>query len=273
MKIEKLIEIINNVERNNNLIYELYEALGAYDDEAELYKRWSLEKHSIYDCSNAHPRDVYNKKEIEMLDAWAQLFKEDNFSYSPFCERTFLRTFLKDIPKEKQMSYIKNTNMYYGSNKNLADPNYVLVTRRALPTISAKPEAFWSDNPTTTFWGLRNELQTLERTYSTILVSTLGLLQEHGEQDFEDISGGVSDGEIRTSCKPFPREKILFTYKPISEVYQFVEAIKENPSSFGKLINEKLTKMATRYSKQQPNSTTTAHPEQHVEDFNFDEWD
>ena len=201
MKVVELVDVIRQLEKKEDLSYDQLKALGIWDEDQGLYERETGNEYK----GVMIPRNVYAPKEITLLNAWAKLLGEDNLAGSPFCERTFLRTFLKDVPKEQQWDYIKNTNLYYGKTPELADPNFVLVTRRSLPTEQEKPEAFWSTDPHTTFFGLRYEISAQHRAYSAILVSTIGALKEYGEQDFESISGGASDGEMITSCKPFPR--------------------------------------------------------------------
>lgn len=249
MNTKDLVDIIHTLETTQNEIdkYSAMINLGYIDDmENNIYMRSTGEP---FDYAFI-PRNCYTKEEIELINTWVQELGEDNFDQSPFSERTFLRNFLNAIPQEEQMNYIRNTNMYYGKNKLLADKNFVLVTRRALPSIEDKPEAFWSDDSSTTYWGLRNEQRGAQRGYSVILVSTLGDIERHGVRDFELLSEGVSDGEIITSIKPFPRDKILFAFKPLDEVKNFFETIKTADKTYDEFLTEIKTIAAQAYNQQ-----------------------
>lgn len=276
MKPNDLVDIIHALENRNSDMssYDALEQLGYYDERDDiLYSRTTGEP---YDNSHI-ARNIYCEEEIALVNSWAQELGEDNFSSTPFCERTFLRTFLATIPQHEQIHYVRNTNMHYGKNSNEADPKYVLVTRRSLPSIEPKSEKFWSEEPTTTFWGLRNEIRGEQRAYSSIMVSTLGHLQEHGEQDIELLSSGVSDGEIVTSSKPFPTSRVLFAYKPLDEITTLLQTIRSSSRTYDEFLEEVTTTMSSRYAEVNPTQetpSTEVDDTTSVSDFDFsmDDW-
>ncbi len=275
MKASELVDIIHTLENNQTVVssYEALGKLGYYDKRDDyLYSRTTGEPHN----NHYVPRNIYNEEEIELLDSWVKILGEDNLSFTPFCERTFLRNFLANIPQNKQLEYIKNTNLYYSSNNQLADPQFVLVTRRTLPSIVDKPETFWSEEPTTTFWGLKNEIQGEQRAYSSIIVSTLKDLQEHGQQDIELLSSATSDGEIVTSSKPYPSSRILFAYKPIDEIASLIQTVCSSNKNYDEFLKEVMETMNRRYAEVNPTLRTTIIPEESSDsddfDFTMDDW-
>ena len=271
MNTQDIVEIIDVLEQKESKTaeYLALEKLGCYDErEEELFSRTTGEPYN----HTMIPRNVYSQEEIALLNSWASDLEEDNLANTPFAERTFLRNFLSSIPIERQSKYILNTNMYYGNHKELADRNYVLVTRRTLPSIDSKPEAFWSEDPTTPLWGLRHEIRDEQRAYSVIIVSTLGMLSEHGSQDFELLSGGVSDGEIITSSKPFPKDKILFAFKPLDEIPNLRDVIRNNSTTYHETLNKVTSLMQNRYA----NANTKPHESNNSsldDNFEFGDWD
>ena len=274
MNTNELVDIIHALEGSNPNLnqYEALEQIGFYDERDDiLYSRLTGKP-----FDNSHiARNIYSEDEIEMINSWAEMLGEDNFSSTPFCERTFLRNFLASVPTHEQMHYVRNTNMYYGKNHNQADPNFVLVTRRSLPSKEEKSEKFWSEEPTTTFWGLRHEISGEQRAYSAIMVSTLGNLHEHGKQDIELLSSGASDGEIVTSNKPFPSSKVLFAYKPLDEISSLLQTIRTKSRTYNEFLNEVKSVMSSRYAEintQQQTSNNSDNDIDTLEDFSIDDW-
>lgn len=274
MKTNELVDIIHILEGSNKETssYEALEQLGYYDERDDiLYSRTTGEPYN----NSLIARNIYNEEEIALINSWAEMLGEDNFSSTPFCDRTFLRNFLASVPTHEQMHYVRNTNMYYGKNSKQADPNFVLVTRRSLPSKEDKSEKFWSEEPTTTFWGLRHEISGEQRAYSAIMVSTLGHLQEHGEQDIELLSSGASDGEIVTSNKPFPSSKVLFAYKPLDEISSLLQTIRTKSRTYNEFLNEVKSVMSSRYAEintQQQISNNSDNDIDTLEDFSIDDW-
>lgn len=269
MNTKELVNIIEllEIKENKTSQYMALDKLGVYyEEDTELYDRKTGKPYN----TTFVPHNIYTLDEINLINNWAEKLGEDNFDYTPFAERTFLRNFLTSIPLEEQIKYIKHTNMYYGPNKDKADKNYVLVMRRSLPTIEDKPEAFWSNDPTTPLWGLKYEISKDQRGYSAILVTTLGKLEEHGKQDFDLLSGGASDGEIITSGKPFPRNKILFAFKPIDEISLLLETIKNSDRPYNDFVNEIKSKMENRYYSK---PIYQAENNSQSDDFEFGDWD
>ena len=275
MKPNELVDIINTLEGTNKEItsYEALTQLGYYDEKDDiLFSRTTGEPYN----NSFIARNIYNEEEIALINSWAELLGEDNFSFSPFCERTFLRNFLASVPQHEHMHYIRNTNMHYGKNSSQADPKFVLVTRRSLPSKEDKTEMFWSEEPTTTFWGLRTEISGEQRAYSAIMVSTLSNLQEHGKQDIELLSSGASDGEIITSSRPFPSSKVLFAYKPLDEVSPLLQTIRTTNRTYDEFLNEVKNIMSSRYAEanpiQSPPNTLDGNSSNTDFDFSMDDW-
>lgn len=274
MNTNELVDIIHALEGSNPNLnqYEALEQIGFYDERDDiLYSRLTGQP-----FDNSHiARNIYSEDEIKMINSWAQMLGEDNFSSTPFCERTFLRNFLASIPESQQMDYIKNTNLYYGKNSSQADPKFVLVTRRTLPSKEPKSEKFWSEEPTTTFWGLRHEIAGIQRAYSSIMVSTLGNLQDHGGQDIELLSSGVSDGEIVTSNRPFPHEKVLFAYKPLDELSTLLQTTKNPSQSYDDFLSRLTSVMQSRYAEINSNynsDTIEQSSSENTAEFSIDDW-
>ena len=273
MKPTELVSIIHSLEGTNPELdkYDALEKLGYYDERDDiLYSRTTGEPYN----NSLIASNIYNEEEIELINSWAEMLGEDNFSFSPFCERTFLRNFLASVPQNQQLDYIRNTNLYYGKNSKQADPKFVLVTRRTLPSKEDKSEKFWSEEPHTTFWGLRHEIRGEQRAYSSIIVSTLGDLHEHGSQDIELLSSGVSDGEIVTSSQPFPNNRVLFAYKPLDEITTLLQTVRATNKSYDEFLNEVMTTMRSRYAEaNQPQLfSNTENQSDTTEDFSMDDW-
>lgn len=167
----------------------------------------------------------FSEEEQATLKLWTEKLKIDLLAETPFCDADFMRAFQENIPAEEQFTYVENTNnfqMEYGGwkqeEKEKYDPAYVLVTRRAVPSDTPKPEMYWTYEHRTARIGLRNEipLGSAQRAYSVIMVSTLQKLLDHG---LYHKQGGVSDGEIAINPEPFDPKDMLFTYKPEFEKY------------------------------------------------------
>ena len=151
-------------------------------------------------------------------------------------DEDFFTNFINSIPEEEQDKYIKSTIEYdsgYGIN-NQYDPNYVLVTRRAVPSYESKPENFWSTDSNETLNGLKNEIRQEQRMHSVIMVTTLQKLTNHGRVI---TNRGVSDGEIAIDPnKNF--DQFLFMYKPQREFYSLVSFLESGGISREELLNQ-----------------------------------
>lgn len=161
-----------------------------------------------------------NESEEQLYAEWRMKF--DVLDMTPFADANFLREFIKVVPVAQQFEYVENTCKYHLGKDS--DPNFVIVTRRAVPSTEPKPESFWSTEHRQIISGLRRELPigSPQRIHSVIMISTLGKLQNHGLAQTE---GGATDGEIViTPTKDFA--DFLFMYKPeseMSELKQFIE--------------------------------------------------
>ena len=92
MKTNELVDIIHILEGTNTerSSYEALEQLGYYDERDDiLYSRTTGEPYN----NSLIARNIYNEEEIALINSWAEMLGEDNFSSTPFCERTFLRNF------------------------------------------------------------------------------------------------------------------------------------------------------------------------------------
>ena len=161
-----------------------------------------------------------------IVDNWQRQINDPIASC--FEDSDFLEQFLKYVPKDKQLEFVRNTSM---SDIQNANPKFVLVFRRTIPSETPKPEVFW----TTEFGVVRNGLRyespkmSAKRVYSTIFVTTIDNLLQHkaskeDERETEMLYGdGSSDGEIRISSNPFNQKECLFSFKPKHELEDLVE--------------------------------------------------
>ena len=174
-----------------------------------------------------------------MMEKWRPRLAMDRLIATPFMEQDFVVEFLASIPEEEQFKYVENTNNYHAmqGNKHLLefDPQYVIVTRRAVPSKEAKPEQFWTDEYRTALRGLKYELPagTPSRTQSIIMVTTLQKLNEYGVVTHQ---GGTSDGEICIRGVPFKPEDFLFVYKPHMELGKLSEYIQNGGMKNSELV-------------------------------------
>jgi hypothetical protein len=157
----------------------------------------------------------YTAEEQKIIEIWNKKLADKNIlEYTVFSDANFLREFLNVIPNSEQFEYVKNTCDYYIGRA--CNYDYVIVTRRAVPSETPKPEVFWTTEHRVVISGLRRELpeKSPQRLHSVVMVSTLGNLKRHG---FSDTSGGSSDGEIVIDPnKNF--SDFLFMYKPEYEI-------------------------------------------------------
>ncbi len=164
----------------------------------------------------------YNSDEQRKIDEWNRRIGVDNGLFSTvFRDKYFLSNLIDNCPDvEEQFKYAENTYKYC-SGDNTFDDNYVIFTRRSVPSSKPKPEAFWTSEQVIVLNGLKNEIPvgSVQRLYSVIMVTTLAKLKDHGLSDHE---GGGSDGEICIDPdKPF--NDFLFTYKPEHEMAELRE--------------------------------------------------
>ena len=194
--------------------------------------------------SYVSPWGEYNEKQQKIIDKWKGMLKVDRLDMTPFRDVDFLEAFLRTIPEEEQFNYVQSTNNYHyrSGYKTLGEfnPNFVLVTRRAVPSDTPKPEQYWTEEHGTALLGLKKEIPpgSAQRMHSIIMVSTLQKLKSHGEPTDEEIGGGASDGEIMTSSEPFPSENFLFVYKPKKELEELALYIKNGGMSKEELVSK-----------------------------------
>lgn len=193
---------------------------------------------------------------------WQQKFG-NRWTQTVVADEDFFTNFINSVPKEEQEKYIKNTIDYdngYG-NKSLYDPNYVLVTRRAVPSYESKPENFWSVDPKETLMGLKSEINKEQRMHSVIMVTTLQKLINHG---IVITNRGVSDGEIAIDPnKNF--NQFLFMYKPQGEFYSLVNFLEKGGISREELLTQLRNTAVERAIKQglplnQPEALPNVYP-------------
>lgn len=165
----------------------------------------------------------YTKTEKKIIEEWNnKIGKENALDFTVFRDANFFHSFLKVIPKEEQFNYAENTYKYFKNQD--CNHEYVIVTRRAVPSENPKREGFWTDEHRTALVGLKREIpaKSPERLHSVIMVSTLKKLEQHG---IDKSSGPRSDGEIRIdSSKTF--NDFLFMYKPEDEKEDLKEYLK-----------------------------------------------
>lgn len=206
----------------------------------------NLLENILYDLDKSN-EFFYGKRTVseeEIYTKWQEEFHI--LDLTPFYDANFLHSFLKIIPKETQIKYVENTCKYHLDT--YYDSNYVIVTRRAVPSEIAKPESFWSSEHRQVVSGLRNELplNSPQRLHSVIMVTTLRALEEHGIVYKE---GAVTDGEIAIiPTKPF--SNFLFLYKSESEMYELKNFLKKGGISRKELLEELKAKSEEKLKQQ-----------------------
>lgn len=222
MKIKEYMKKVKNLEERKYVPGEDFIEL------LEEYENAGLDTDGLFTLTN---------QQKAIFDRWKSQLGDDSLDGTVFTDKTFLMEFLKSIPEEEQFNYVKNTANYETNSLNGYDPNYVIVTRRAVPSLEAKPEQFWSTEHREVLMGLTQEIphKSAQREHSVIMVSTLGNVQKHGTAMHW---GGFTDGEIVTSSKPFSEDEMLFVYKPINELYSFCSYMQS-----GGIKNEEILKI------------------------------
>jgi len=168
-----------------------------------------------------------------------------------FKDPDFLTCFFQTFSEEEQKKYL-STAYNYEHNKEY-DLNYLLVFRRAIYTEYEKNENFWSLDFNQPRFGLRREqpIGSPVRLYSSIMVSTMGKLMNHGLADLEH--GGTTDSEIAIDAsKNF--NDFLFVYKPSDEIQTLKQYISSGGMSYEDIVTflsdtSKKRKEAQGYSK------------------------
>lgn len=190
------------------------------------------------------PWGKYNEEQQKIINKWKEMLDFDMLDLTPFRDVDFLETFLKTIPENEQFKYVESTNNYQNRNREKQlgkfNPNYVLVTRRAVPSEIPKPEQYWTDEHGTALLGLKREIPvgSPHRMYTVIMVTTLQKLIDHGEPSDEELfSKGSSDGEIMISSAPFSPDNFIFTYKPKKEIEELYLYIKNGGMSKEEVIS------------------------------------
>ena len=222
MKIKEYMKKVKNLEDRKYVPGE------SFEDLLEEYEDSGLDTDGLFTLTN---------QQKLIFDRWKSQLGDNSLDGTVFTDKTFLIEFLKSIPEEEQFNYVKNTANYETNSLNGYDPSYVIVTRRAVPSLEAKPEQFWSTAHREILMGLTQEIphKSAQREHSVIMVSTLGNVQKHGRAMH---LGGSTDGEIVTSSKPFSEDEMLFVYKPINELYSFCSYMKS-----GGIKNEEILKI------------------------------
>lgn len=188
---------------------------------------------------------TYTEEQEKIVNEWQSELKND-IIISAFRDAEFLDEFLIQIPEEEQFNYVENTvNYLYGEEYN---PEYVLVFRRTVPSITPKPETFWSTEYRTPRFGLKKEipLNSPQRLHSVIMISRLSALKEHGEII---SNSATSDGEISIDySKNF--DNFLFMYKPFDEIYELKNYLNNGGKTLDEVIDELSKKAQDRIERQ-----------------------
>lgn len=229
MKIKEYMRMVHNLENREYVPGE------SFDELIDEYENMGLGTKGFKDV---------NEEQEAILNQWGTRLDKDLLSLTPFYDKIFLAEFLKTVPEEEQFKYVENTNNYQINSVNGYDPQYVIVTRRAVPSLEPKPEQFWSTEHNEVLMGLTYEIprKTAHREHSIIMVSTLQNLYDHGRAK---QNNGVSDGEIITASAPFTEDEMLFVYKPLDELYSFSSFILN-----GGMKNEEILKLLKEASKE-----------------------
>lgn len=187
----------------------------------------------------------YSYSERKKIKEWNERLGVDDVLFSTvFRDKYFLSNLINVCPDEsEQFKYAENTYKFLKGDADY-DDNYVIFTRRAVPSPTPKPEAFWSSNQVIVLNGLKNEIPagSAQRLYSVIMVTTLSRLKNHGLADHD---GGGSDGEICIDPdKPF--DDFLFTYKPEHELVDLREYQKNGGEKLEDILEQLKENAETR---------------------------
>ena len=198
---------------------------GPYAEELDKYDRIIKDRYGHY-----------TEEEKAIIDEWnKRLGRKDALRITVFKDANFLRAFLKKIPHTEHYKYVENTYKY--CHEKECNHEYVIVTRRAVPSKEPKREGFWTTEHSTALVGLLREIPETspERLHSVIMVSTLGKLEEHG---LDTSNGPRSDGEVRIDAsKPF--NDFLFMYKPEHEKKALSEYLKNGGMTREEVLNNR----------------------------------
>ena len=205
-------------------ILNIGDTMGLFDEIDEL----------LYN-NNKKIYGVYTEEEQRIINNWNNVLgRDDALDFTVFKDADFLREFLNVIPLDEQFNYVLNTyNLYMGKPYNA---EYAIVTRRAVPSDTPKPEAFWTIEHREVKTGLTNEMPngSPQRLHSVIMVSTIGRLAKHG---YAYTENGGSDGEIVIDpTKPF--NDFLFMYKPENEIEELKKYLNNGGISREELLEE-----------------------------------
>lgn len=191
-----------------------------------------LKTEDFYYVSEYSNIDVYYDfdESEEIYNNYLEIYPGLDLTY--FRDENFRLNFFLRIPKEEWEKYFSETIKYLRREK--CNHDYVLVTRRAIPSEQPKPEVFWSYE-FVPLYGLKTEIINELRLHSVIMVSTLGKLENHGLS--RKSRGAVSDGEIVIDPnKPF--SDFLFTYKPFREIRELEYYLKNGGITREEILNK-----------------------------------
>ena len=181
---------------------------------------------------------MFSGVEGELLDKLIDLTLECDIDLDAvsleFKDPDFLNGFFKLFSEEEQKKYLSNSYNY--EHNQDYDTNYLLVFRRAIYTEYEKNENFWSTSYDQVKFGLKQEqpIGSPVRLYSSIMVTTMAKLMNHGLVDLEH--GGATDGEISIDGdKPF--NDFLFVYKPSDEMESLRQYISSGGMSYDEVVS------------------------------------
>ncbi len=180
---------------------------------------------------------MFSSMNNELLDRLNNLVDDCGISIDEvsleFKDPEFLDIFFRMFSFEEHKRYLI-TNYNYEHNMEY-DLDYLLVFRRAIYTEYSKNENFWSTEFNQVRFGLKNEqpIGSPMRLYSSIMVSTMGKLINHGLADIDH--GGVTDGEVVIDdSENF--DDFLFVYKPEEERKSLEQYISSGGISYDELV-------------------------------------
>ena len=150
--------------------------------------------------------------EAEAHARWTE--KADIAAYHCFSDPEFVRAFTASIEDaDEQDKYIEQT-LRSLDRKGEADPEYVLMFRRSIPSKDPKPEGHWTSDYMTALRGLRKEIAGAQRLHSVILCSTLADVLASGPVG---NNAATSDGELKVDNTAFDQAQCLCSFRPADQ--------------------------------------------------------
>jgi hypothetical protein len=187
------------------------------------------------------------------FQAWEQAYKESGLGekipgYSSFRDPDFIAAFIQAVPDmHEQILFVINTDRYLFSPRE-ADPKYVLLFRRTLPSSHEKPEEHWSSEYSTARMGLRREIAGAQRLHSVLLCDTIAHLQEITGGFSENPNDAQSDGEIKFKATPIDQKSLRLVFRPADQEKELQQYLQQPDALSLDQVQQLVTQSKTKRS-------------------------